>query len=206
MRLSTAVDLPRIPLQIPGWSYFTQGYEAHYVRGENLASPFLFSWVSSYLFCVCVWWLKCQQLGSVTGVHVPALSATGVTEACAYCVVTTKVDKSVTRLRDWELGADVVISLGCILVLAIVTGKTKRSGGIATGVNTYRPRPAREETCYMCICLCTRQMVTCSCQQLGRQGIQGTDTGQKRVSKARFWWDQYCMFTAHVFSTNGISC
>lgn len=119
MRLSTAVDLPKIPLQIPGWSYFTQGYEAHYVRRENLASPFLFSWVSGYLFCVCVWWLKCQQLGTVTGVHVPALSATGVTEACAYCVVTTKVDKSVTRLRDWELGADVVISLGCILVLTI---------------------------------------------------------------------------------------
>lgn len=75
---------PQIPLQVPAWSYFTQGYGAHYARGENLASPFLFSWVSGYPFCVCVCgglsvstWAQsqgsmcphCQQLERLERVH-----------------------------------------------------------------------------------------------------------------------------------------
>lgn len=63
---------------------------------------------------------------------------------------------------------------------------------MTTGVKPYRSGPARE-TYYTCACVCMRQ--------LGREGIQGPDTGQTWVSKTRYWWDQYCMyvFSAHIF-------
>lgn len=83
----------------------------------------------------------------------------------------------------------------------LVIGETKKSEGMATGVKTYRSGPAHEENGYVGARLCMKELGMSSCQQLGRQGIQGPDTGQTWVSKTRYWWDQYCMYvySAHIF-------
>jgi len=71
---------------------------------------------------------------------------------------------------------------------------------MATAVKSYRSGPACE-TCYVCVRLCMRQLEMSSCQQLGRQCIQGPDTGQTWLSKTTYWWDQYYVYvcSAHIF-------
>lgn len=81
---------PQITLQITERGYCTQGYRAHYAMpGKSIWHLYFYfpGWGAICSVCMCVWWsVSAKGLRpQVTGVHVPALPATGMTGVCAYC-------------------------------------------------------------------------------------------------------------------------